>query len=115
MRKRLLLGGVVAACALVAGCGPEIPNDASTKDFCKVSGTFAAANEFSAGVKAAKKLHDTGTPKGIPAGARKGFELVVALVADAKDESDLEKRYAALTSGEKKSIDTLDTYISKTC
>jgi hypothetical protein len=111
-------GGAVA-CAIVgavtAGCGGGIPKDASVKDFCTAGQTFAAANQFDAGVKAAKRLHDTGTPKGIPSDARNGFELVVRLITDSKDQTELERRYKVLTQNQKDSVQSLDSYITKTC
>jgi hypothetical protein len=116
LRRRVLPGGTLVAALTLAGCGGSgIPADASVKDFCKAGDSFATATKFSQGVKAARKLHDTGTPKHIPAGARHGFELVVGMVTDAKDQSDLEKRYQKLTAAQKKSIADLDGYIAKTC
>jgi hypothetical protein len=117
LRRWLLPGAVLAVALALTGCGggSGIPDDASVKDFCKAGDTFAAATRFSEGVKAADKLHDTGTPKHIPAEARHGFELVVRMVTDAKDQADLEKRYQKLTTGQKKSIDKLDGYLTKTC
>jgi len=109
------LGAAVLA-TTVAGCGGGgIPTDASVKDFCKAGQTFAAANKFDAGVKAAKNLHDTGTPKGIPTQARSGFELVVKLITESKDQTDLERRYKVLSERQKQSVGSLDTYINKTC
>lgn len=113
-RAAAAVGGALLA-ALVTGCGGGIPTNASVKDFCKAGQTFAAANEFDAGVKAAKTLHDTGTPKGIPADARSGFELVVQLITDSKDQADLERRYKGLSDKQKKSVESLDSYITKTC
>lgn len=116
LRRWIALGGAIASGLVLAGCGSSgIPTDASVKSFCKASEKFSTASEFDAGVKAAEKLHDTGTPKGIPKDARSGFELVVGLVTDAKDRSDLEKRYNKLSTAEKKSVEALDTYINKTC
>jgi hypothetical protein len=117
-RRRWLLPGPLLVVALaLTGCGggSGIPDDASVKDFCRAGDGFAAATKFSEGVKAAAKLHDTGTPKHIPADARRGFELVVRMVTDAKDQADLEKRYNKLTAKQKKSIDKLDGYLTKTC
>jgi hypothetical protein len=113
-RTAAAVGCAVLAVA-ISGCGGGIPTNASVKDFCKAGQTFAAANEFAAGVKAAKKLHDTGTPKGIPADARSGFELVVQLITDSKDQIGLERRYKGLSEEQKKSVESLDSYITKTC
>lgn len=116
VRRRLLLGAGVVLALTLSGCGGSgIPSDASVKDFCKAGDRFATASKFSEGVKAAGQMRDTGTPKHIPAGARDGFETVVRIVTDAKDQADLEKRYGKLTDAEKKSIDALDGYIKKTC
>jgi hypothetical protein len=116
-RRGLAVASAIAAGALLAGCGGggDIPADASVKDFCKASGTFAKATAFAAGVKAADDLHDTGTPKGIPDDARDGFELVVKLVTESDDQADLEKGYELLTAAKKKSVEQLDAYIAKTC
>jgi hypothetical protein len=113
-RTAAAVGCAVLAVAVTA-CGGGIPTNASVKDFCKAAQTFAAANEFDAGVKAAKKLDETGTPKGIPADARSGFELVVKLITDSKDQADLERRYKGLSDKQKKSVESLDSYITKTC
>jgi hypothetical protein len=109
------LASVTVLGTALTACGADIPDDASAKDFCASSQTFATAHSFPAGVKAAGKLHHTGTPKGIPADARAGFELVVTLVGDAEDQNDLEKRYKALTAKQKGSVDALDAYITSTC
>ena len=106
---------VVLLAAAAAGCGGGIPSNASAKDFCKAGQKFASANEFDAGVKAANMLHDTGTPKDIPAEARSGFELVVRLITKSKDQADLERRYKGLSEKQKKSVESLDSYITKTC
>lgn len=115
-KRHVSCAAVVAAGALLAGCGSSgIPTDASVKDFCKAGDAFSAVTKFDEGVKAARDLRDTGTPKGIPADARAGFELVVQMVADAKDQKDLEKRYDKLTTEEKKSVNALDGYITTSC
>ncbi len=112
---------VTAACAALlttaalAGCGGGIPKDASVKDFCAAGNKFSSATTYGAGVKAAKSLHDTGTPKKIPASARKGFEVVVEMVTGSKATKDLQKRFAKLSAAQKKSMDNLDAYIRKTC
>jgi hypothetical protein len=115
--RRLVPGAAVAACLLVAACGGGggIPTDASVKTFCSASDRFAKSTKFTDGLKAADRLRETGTPKGIPADARDGFELVVQLVTESKDQSGLEKRYKALSAKQKGSVQKLDAYIAKTC
>ncbi len=115
-RRGFSLGAVATAGVLLVACGSSgIPTDASLKDFCKAGEEFSTVTKFDDGVKAAADLHDTGTPKGIPADARDGFELVVQIVTDAKDQADLEKRYNKLTDSEKKSVNALDGYMAKSC
>jgi hypothetical protein len=100
----------------LVGCGSSgIPTGASVKDFCGAGDKFSSATKFSDGVTAAGRLHDTGTPKGIPADARTGFELVVDLVTGSTDKADLEERYNKLSDKQKKSVEALDSYITKTC
>lgn len=114
-RRWTLLGSLVMATTL-AGCGGSgIPTDASAKDFCSAGEKFSNATKFSDGVTAAEKLHDTGTPKGIPPAARDGFELVVGLVTDSKNKTDLLKSYDKLSTKDKKTVSALDDYIKKTC
>lgn len=118
VRGRAVLAGALVAGAVLTGCGSSasgIPSDASVKSFCSTSDTFAKATRFADGVKAAAKLHDTGTPHGIPADARKGFEEVVSLVTASKSQNDLKSRYQKLTTAQKKSVQSLDAYIRKTC
>jgi hypothetical protein len=116
VRRRLSLVATIASGVLLAACGSSgIPTDASIKEFCKAGQRFSTVTKFDDGVKAADTLHDTGTPKGIPADARDGFELVVQLVTDAKDQADLEKRYNKLTDTQRKSVNALDAYIAKSC
>jgi hypothetical protein len=107
---------VATAGVLQVACGYSgIPTHAKLKDYCKAGEEISIVTKFDDGVKAAADLHDTGTPKGIPADARDGFELVVQMVTDAKDQSELEKRYNKLTDSEKKSVNALDGYITKSC
>jgi hypothetical protein len=115
-RTKWLLGSLMIVTATLAGCGGSgVPSDASVKDFCSAGEKFSNATKFSDGVAAAEKLHDTGTPKGIPSDARDGFVLVVSLVTDAKDKDGLLKSYDKLSAKDKKSVGALDDYIQKTC
>jgi outer membrane murein-binding lipoprotein Lpp len=118
-RPTVLCAALVAGVAL-SGCASSSPPKgnpaaATTKEFCASANLFSKATEFADGLKAAKELKDTGTPKGIPDDARAGFEVVVTLVTGSKDQADLVARYGKLTAEKKKSVNALDTYISKTC
>ena len=116
VRRALSLGAAVTCGSVLVACGSSgIPADASVKDFCAASDKFSSVTKFEDGAKAAADLHDTGTPKGIPAEARAGFELVVGMITDAKDQADLEKRYNKLTAEERESVNALDGYIAKSC
>jgi hypothetical protein len=116
-------GSTVSAAALVAvvtlaGCGSDphaAPRRASVAEFCAAGYQFSQARGFDDGLDAARRLRDTGTPKGIPADARRGFELVVGLVAGAKDQGDLRQRYGRLSERQKRTVEALDGYIRKTC
>jgi hypothetical protein len=116
-RRRTRAAAAALATLVLAGCGSGggIPTSASEKDFCAAADGFAKATRFDQGLKAADRLRDTGTPKGINTEARSGFELVVDLVTESKDKADLEKRYAALTDKQKRSVTALDAFITRTC
>jgi hypothetical protein len=105
------VGAVALSLLSITACG----SGTSVKDFCKAGDQFAEANEFDQGVKAAKKLDDTGAPDGMPTQARQGFAVVVELVTEADDQGDLEKRYTALTEKQRKAVSALDAYIAKSC
>lgn len=116
MRRAIAVCAALLTSAVLGGCGGGgVPKDASVKDFCNAGRTFSSVTKFDAGVKAAEKLQHTGTPKNIPANARKGFEIVVDMVTGAKDTKDLQKRFGKLSAKQKKSMDDLDAYIRKTC
>ena len=111
---------VVAVCAtllavgLVTGC-QKIPEDASTKDFCSNGEKFSASTTFEAGVKAAEKLRDVGTPAGIPKGARQGFVELIERVTEADDGADFKKKAKKLSAAERRHLEALSTYLAKTC
>jgi len=80
--------------ALATACGGEpagadAPTDADTADFCKVIQSIdltGTAEDF------ADDLSAVGTPEGIPAGAREGFEIMIDNASDATiDDGDQEK------------------------
>lgn len=116
-RSTVSAAALVAVMAL-AGCGSDphaAPRSASVAEFCAAGYQFSQAQGLHDGLEAARKLRDTGTPRGIPADARRGFEVVVALVAGAKDRRDLQQRYGRLSERQKKGVEALDGYITKTC
>ena len=112
-RVTTVLVAVVLTTGL-SGC-QDIPKTASVRDFCSAGEKFSASTKFDQGVAAAKKLADTGTPKGIPRAARDGFVQLVDRVLDAKDGQDFIKKSKKLDATEQKNLRALDAYIKKTC
>lgn len=108
-----VLGTLLAMLAL-AGC-QNIPDNASKKQFCSEGEKFSASTTFEQGVKAAKRLAEVGTPKGIPASARDGFVELVDRVTGSKDGVDFRKKAAKLTDAEAKHLADLSAYIKETC
>lgn len=94
-----LVIGTAAACGGPAGA--DAPEDAATADFCEVIKNVdfgSSADEF------AEELAEVGTPEGIPAEAREGFEIMIDN-ASADEISD----------GDQKKVDALLDYFSETC
>lgn len=113
IRARAVL--LVAVLGLgLSGCR-DIPKTASVADFCSAGEKFSASTKFDQGVAAAKKLAETGTPKGIPQAARDGFVQLIDRVLDAKDGQDFIKKSKKLDAGEQANLKALDAYIKKTC
>jgi hypothetical protein len=109
--------GTAAAClamSVLAGCG-GIPDDASVKDFCAQGEKFSASKTFATGKERAEALADTGTPKGIDADARKGFEELIDRVTSSEDGADFKKKADKLTDAEARHLRALDGYIKDTC
>jgi hypothetical protein len=113
--RAVVAGAALAALVACGGGTGGIPTKASVPGFCAATYSFSQASTFSEGEKAARKLRETGTPKGIPADARRGLVLVVDVVTRSKDKRELEHRYAGLSGRQKKSVAALDGYIAKTC
>lgn len=101
---RLLATAAVAALTLT-GCGggpdgADAPKDASVAAFCEVVEGMDASDPEGF----AEDLAEIGTPKGIPADARAGFE---AMVANATEEK--------ISDGEQDKISTFLAYFTSTC
>ena len=72
----LLIGFGATAC----GGGDKAdsaPTDASVEDFCTALTGFGDATDTTKVTDVAGKLKDVGTPEGIPADARAGFEFII--------------------------------------
>ena len=133
MKHALIAASLVLVAGTTVGCGDKSGSDAkadtSEKDFCA---TFTAVSkdlgklganpkdaELVKAVKdAGKKIEDTGTPKGISADARKGFEIETKLIDDLDSNAtkeDLSKMDSKLSATETKQVKAFDTYVSDTC
>lgn len=117
MNRPARAAAAVATClaaSVVAGCG-GIPEDASVKDFCSRGEKFSASKTFATGKKRAEALAETGTPKGIDADARKGFEELIDRVTSSENGADFKKKADKLSDAEARHLRALDGYIKKTC
>ena len=77
--------------------------------------TGVAGSDFGKSRDAFADLGDTGTPEGISADAREGFEILVDLADEADSNEDAEKSAKDLSSDEKKKVDAFGKYAGKTC
>lgn len=130
---------IVAGVALVAGgtaaCGGTSgpPSSASTADFCGafnygieqiMANGASFQNDTGKQVdlihKWADKMKSTGTPKGIPADARKGFEISVDKFSkisekDLSGNNVLQNLDSGLSATDKKDLEAFGTYQTSTC
>jgi hypothetical protein len=132
------LGLLAASLVLVAGgavsCGDDgggsaAKDDAaaSTEDFC---GAFEAFEEDLRGVtgeeenlgellkKAAKRIEDVGTPKGIPDDAKAGLQLTLDAIADLADDAsaeDMANLEGDFSDADKAKTDAFTSYLEETC
>jgi hypothetical protein len=140
MKLGLLAATLVLVAGGAVGCGSDDgsggkagsgggggDDSASTDDFCAafqafsddlddVTGTEANLGEILK--KAAQRIEDVGTPKGIPADAKAGLQLtldaIMALPDDAsvEDMGGLEDDFSA---DDQKKTDAFTDYLAKTC
>jgi hypothetical protein len=135
MKRISLLAASLLVVGLLAGCGSDggsaasgSPKDATVDEFCQpfvdmISDitTKGANMSDTDAVKLAKDLADklakVGTPKDMPADARKGFELVIKKLQALPDDATKEEVDKAqnLTTEEKKYSDALGQYITTNC
>lgn len=139
LRPLLMTATLVAAGVLSAGCGgndggaatakpEESPSAATTTEFCDAYTSLSEA--FPAGVQPTDKqavaairawagtMRSTGTPRGIPADAQRGFDLVLATVGkiepDATQE-DVRKLSDDMTTDQQAESQAFAAYASDTC
>ena len=114
MRRLAAVVGLSAATLVLAGC-QSIPQDADVAAFCSEGEKFSASTNWADGVRAAKKLQETGTPQGIGKSARSGFVELVDRVLDSESGGDFRSRTKSLSEAERKHLVALSDYIKKTC
>jgi hypothetical protein len=104
--RRISLGLLTAGLMLtgVTACGGQdgsaAPKSASTKDFCKIVKDLDLSDPKSF----VDGLVKTGTPKGIPADARAGFEVMIEKATEDK-----------ISDGDQKKVNAFVAYFTKTC
>jgi hypothetical protein len=115
----LVLAAGLTACgsgsSKSAADGSGTPTDASKTTFCK---TFTDLGADTTPKEAADKLGQIGTPSGIDAGARHGFEVLIdhlrALPDNAKD-SDLTGMAKDLKPGDEADVVSFLKYYADEC
>ena len=140
MMRMSLLAAPLLVVGLLAGCGDggadssggadagDAPGNASVEEFCQpfvdmLEEVSAQGDELSDAdaVRLAKetadKLRETGTPADMPEDARKGFELVIAKLADLPDDAtkDEVEKAQQLTEEEQAYSTALSQYIASKC
>jgi hypothetical protein len=134
MKRLSLLAVPLLVVGLLAGCGDdaadaaEAPKDATVEEFCQpwidlIKDVTAKGDDISDedAVKIAKetadKLAEVGTPKDMPADARKGFELILKKLDELPDDATKEQvdEFTKLSDEEQKYSDALSQYIAEKC
>lgn len=138
-RPLLVAATLVAVGVLTGGCGgddgastaakPEAsPSTVTTSEFCDAYTSLSEA--FPAGVQPTDKqavaaikawagtMRSTGTPRGIPADAQRGFDLVLTTVDKIKPDAtqaDVRKLSEAMTADQQAESQAFAAYASETC
>jgi hypothetical protein len=127
VKKTLAAAGLLAMTGVVAACGggssstaapagaAGAPSGASTSDFC---GTFENMANSTTPKQAADKLQAVGTPSGIAADARHGFEVLVdhlETLPDNAKSSDMTAMEKGLSATDQKDVVAFTTYLAKAC
>lgn len=115
MRARWI-APVLLGTVLLAGC-QNIPEDASTQDFCEAGERYSALRDvtFAKALQVSKQLAEVGTPADIDASARAGFVELIERMEAAENGADFRERTVGMSEKERQHLLDLDTYIQKTC
>jgi hypothetical protein len=116
----LVMTGVTAACgggssSTAATGAAGAPSGATTSDFCS---TFTNMANDTTPKQAADKLRAVGTPSGIAADARHGFEVLVdhlEAMPDTTKSADLTAMEKSLSATDQKDVLAFTTYLTKAC
>lgn len=121
----LLLLASVSACG---GGGSDAPDNASEADFCEAYNSLFTAmsgsetGDTESAIKALKKwaadLEKVGTPDGMPADARHGFELIIETakhIDDNASEESLQSLSGDFSTDEKKDGDAFTAWATEQC
>lgn len=134
MKHALFLASLVLVAGSAVGCGGDdkggssAPDNTSTEDFCKsltdVFKDFQTIDENADSSKivealksGADKLGETGTPDGIPADARHGFEVFVEAIDNLDDDADVTKMDSipGVSKDDEADIEAFFTYATTKC
>lgn len=123
----LIAGGAVGCGDDGGGGGGSDDKTASKDDFCGAFQAFyedlqeVTGEEGNLGEilkKAAKRIEDVGTPKGIPDDAKEGLELTLDAIKDLPDDASAEDMAGIeedFSDAEKKKTDAFSSYLEETC
>jgi hypothetical protein len=125
VRKTLAAAALLAVLGVAAGCGnsassgsgsaADAPTGASKTDFCRA---IQGASGSTSPRKLAEDLTKVGTPSGIDASSRHGFELLVKAfekLPDNPQNSDLQKMIQGVSQSDKTDIEAFFVYAQTEC
>lgn len=135
MKTAMFAASLALVAGAAAGCGgsssdSSTSSGASESEFCDgfatfrtdLQGSVTAGSDPADIVKAVKgsaqKLEGTGTPDGIPADAKEGFQISLDTIANVPDDAtaqDFSKLGDSLSKADQAKADAFDSYLSDTC
>jgi hypothetical protein len=123
----VLVAGGAVGCGDDGGGGAKKDEAASTEDFCAAFQAFSddlqdvTGEEENLGEilkKAAKRIQDVGTPKGIPDDAKEGLQLTLDAIAGLADDASAEDMSGLeddFSDADKDKTDAFSEYLDETC